>query len=330
MKKNFLKSIILGFALALFFDSVAADHNKSLYIFGDSLSDVGNLYTQTSQPNFPLPIPPETRYYNGRFSNGNVAADYLWEEIGNRTPIQSAETFINGSAAFNINKAQAVSFAYGGSETGYKNSVLGQFEVSGLLGQVGSFRVMKIDNRPQKDALVLVWSGGNDYFNQFTKPQGVSPGQVVSNLERAVKNLHASGLRNFLIPNLPDLGDVPIAHIMGSLYGAPQIPKLLSTNTLEHNEQLDKAVRRLRKLADINIELVDIYSATKALVTPDKIVPGPAAGCLYSPSGVNLEVCGPVSFEAGNGLIYWDETHPTSEVHRVFADAMLDRIKKKH
>ncbi|KAJ2667887.1 hypothetical protein GGH99_006550, partial [Coemansia sp. RSA 1285] len=44
---------------------------RSLYIFGDSLSDTGRLHTMT----FGL-VPPEP-YWEGRFSNGPLWIEYL-------------------------------------------------------------------------------------------------------------------------------------------------------------------------------------------------------------------------------------------------------------
>jgi phospholipase/lecithinase/hemolysin len=266
-----------------------------------------------------------SRYYNGRFANGAVAVDYLWQAIGNGTPIKSAADFLYGGN-FNSNRTQAISFAYGGSETGFRNSVLGQFDVNGVLGQVGEFRVLKIDNRPLNNSLALVWSGGNDYFNQFAKNIQLSPDQVIANLEIAIKNLHEAGLNNFLLPNLPNLGNVPIAHIMASLYGAPQIPAILTANTLEHNQKLQRMLRKLKKAEGINIQIADIYSLTENLITPDRIVPGPASGCLYNPV-ITVELCAAVDFSAGSGLVFWDETHPTTEVHALFAEKMLEALR---
>ena len=86
-------------------------------------------------------------------------------------------------------------------------------------------------------------------------------------------------------------------------------------------------IKRLNKLPKIKLYPVDIYGLINSILSPQLVFPGPAAGCLYSPV-VNLETCSAVDFEAGNGLVFWDETHPTTAVHKAFADAMFDAIKQ--
>ncbi|MDY6992457.1 MAG: SGNH/GDSL hydrolase family protein, partial [Pseudomonadota bacterium] len=41
-----------------------------IYVFGDSLSDKGNLFELTG-------LPPDPPYFNGRFSNGLLWSEYL-------------------------------------------------------------------------------------------------------------------------------------------------------------------------------------------------------------------------------------------------------------
>ena len=59
----------------------------SLFAFGDSLLDGGNsgLRTQqfTNNPNIVFPPPP---YFNGQYSNGPVAVQYLWNRYNPGNP----------------------------------------------------------------------------------------------------------------------------------------------------------------------------------------------------------------------------------------------------
>ena len=64
-------AIMLVAGLAAF---ASASTFTSVIVYGDSLSDNGNLYALTGQP----PAP----YYNGRFSNGPVAVEYLASTLG--------------------------------------------------------------------------------------------------------------------------------------------------------------------------------------------------------------------------------------------------------
>ena len=63
-------------ALAVFVASAAAGPFSSLVIFGDSLSDVGNM------ANAPFSTYPGPYYYNDRFSNGPVWVESLSVDLG--------------------------------------------------------------------------------------------------------------------------------------------------------------------------------------------------------------------------------------------------------
>ena len=74
-----------------------AEDFSSIYFFGDSLSDVGNLNAVT------LGILPGDAYYDGRFSNGPVYSELLADEFG-LGPLRPS---IRGGTGF----------AYGGGRT---------------------------------------------------------------------------------------------------------------------------------------------------------------------------------------------------------------------
>src|SRR5574339_77570 len=81
----------------------------NLFVFGDSLSDGGNsgLTTQqyTGNPAAVFPPPP---YFNGQYSNGPVAAQYLWN-------------LANPGLSFGPSLAGGTNYAIGGATTGSAN-----------------------------------------------------------------------------------------------------------------------------------------------------------------------------------------------------------------
>ncbi|MCQ8119359.1 SGNH/GDSL hydrolase family protein [Methylomonas rosea] len=330
MRPSILRHILIALTAFIICNPALAKNDPNLYIFGDSLSDTGNVYAQTAASGFPMPIPPQARYYKGRFSNGPNAADQLWKSLGNSSEVKPILALSPERLMLKPDKNRAISFAFGGSESGFGNSVLGQFNVTGLLGQVGMFRVIK-NSSFAENSLVLVWSGANDYLNQFGKGIVIPTDQVVDNISKSIRSLYASGIRRFLVPNLPDLSEVPIARLIAYQDPAnphPEILDLLSFQTIDHNNKLASELKELARLPKIKISRVDVYSITKSLIIRnEQITAGPAAGCLYNPV-LSPDNCPTVSFDAGNGLIFWDEIHPTTEVHKVFAEAMLNSIRK--
>ena len=131
----------------------------NLYVFGDSLSDTGNdiilTKAQRISPAIPPSESPHRTYYKGRFSNGPVAVEYLWQSIrgdskASLTPFLSKKGLVLKGA---------INFAFGGSTSGYVNQTPGQFYVPGVLGQVDTFRKVLQGQRPPARTLYLVWTG---------------------------------------------------------------------------------------------------------------------------------------------------------------------------
>ena len=69
--------VLLSFVLSTM-PAAWAGTFTNLYVFGDSLSDAGNVFAATAgqQPGSP--------YYDGRYSNGPVWVEYLAEEPATR------------------------------------------------------------------------------------------------------------------------------------------------------------------------------------------------------------------------------------------------------
>ncbi len=97
--------------------------------------------------------------------------------------------------------AQLYGAAYGGATTGYDNPAIGS-PITGLQWQVDAYSPL-LANLPADDTLLTVWAGANDLL------QGRDPGAAVANIGSALETLYASGGRNFLVPNLPDVGRTP-------------------------------------------------------------------------------------------------------------------------
>lgn len=99
---------------------------------------------------------------------------------------------------FNANLSD---FAYGGATTGYDNPSIGS-TATGLLWQVSTYSPF-VAGLPSTDTLLTVWAGANDLL------QGRNPGDAILNIGTALDHLYAAGGRNFIVPNLPDIGKTP-------------------------------------------------------------------------------------------------------------------------
>lgn len=167
-----------------------ADPFSSIVVYGDSLSDNGNLYRLTG--GF-APPPP---YVNGRFSNGPVAVEQLAAQLNTRL----------------------IDFAVGGATSGIGNIGDGGGVAStGLLGLPGLQAELLASAGAVPSAIVpgslfVVWGGAND-FETLSSPT-VADSQAAAaiaaaNITGIVSALQLGGATNILVPDLPDLGQTP-------------------------------------------------------------------------------------------------------------------------
>jgi phospholipase/lecithinase/hemolysin len=170
--------------------SIATAGYTSVIVYGDSLSDNGNVFALTG-------IPPAP-YYNGRFSNGIVTVEYLANSL--HSPLND--------------------FAYGGATTGVGNegdggsqSTFGflhlpgmQTELAGTIGSVTPFA---------STSLFVVWGGPNDFLSNG--PTTATADTAVANLVGIVSQLQLVGAKHIFVPGMPDLGLTPSYASQGPL-----------------------------------------------------------------------------------------------------------------
>lgn len=206
LRKNWL--FLTGFTvlLSIIFAFTKMDNNHPIaqvYIFGDSLSDTGMVFRATGGI-----YPPNSTYFQGRYSNGRVWVEYLTERL-------------------NLSSKQTNNFAYGGSTTGST----GNNFVPSLLNQVQSFT--QTHKKSSSDALYVLWAGANDYL------QGVNNANIpIKNVTSAIASLADIGAKKILVANLPDLGQLPATRTSTNSGS-------LSALTQAHNQGLRRSLKVL-------------------------------------------------------------------------------------
>ena len=183
----------------------------AFFVFGDSLADNGNVRILSSAARLDPPVPPSTTphlmYFEGRFSNGYIGFEYLWQRLSGHEPgsIMGLKPFLAASLSHN---ARAVDLAFGGTGTPFLDQTPGGFWAPGLKGQVELFRLTLRRKKPSTRALYAIATGANDYRNDpFNVP--MNPADVVRNIEDAIVSLYRLGARDIIVLNLPDLGLIP-------------------------------------------------------------------------------------------------------------------------
>ncbi|KAM7259109.1 hypothetical protein ACFE04_014850 [Oxalis oulophora] len=207
------------------FADVAASRVPAMFVFGDSLVDVGNnnwLNSIARSNYFPYGCD-----YNmgptGRFSNGRTVVDMLAEMLGVSYPAAYADPNTRGSrllSGVNYASAAAGILDESGQHYGERYSLSQQvinFEdtLSQLRTQMGSGN---LTDYLSKSIAVLVF-GSNDYINNYLMPTIYSSSSSYSPTEfanmlltryaRQLIALYNVGLRRFFIAGIGPLGCIP-------------------------------------------------------------------------------------------------------------------------
>ena len=278
--------------------SVGAPYS-AMYVFGDSLSDTGNVSLATLGM---VPVSPP--YADRSFSNGPVWAQDVAQSIG-LPPLQPS-------------LAGGTDFAYGGAQTGQTS--VHTLNPTDLTAQYGQF-LGQVPS-PQSGALYAMWIGSNDVLDIANNASLTSTQQqqavadAVNNEVAVIGGLATHGAQNFLVLDVPDLGKTPyeLDHGAAAAQSASSLASLYDTD-------LAAALQPLEASGALKIDLVDTYSVL------DGVIANPSAygftnvttpiwsGGLTNASSGSLQATG----SAQSQFLFFDSLHPSAQAHAVLA-----------
>jgi phospholipase/lecithinase/hemolysin len=286
--------------------SARAASIDAIYAFGDSLSDVGNIYTLTGHT---IPGAP---YANGQFSNGPVWVQDLATDLG--------------VGPLSPSLAGGTDYAYGGAETGTTPvHTANTFDLTGTGGQITQFQSAHATADPK--ALYTIWIGSNDLLDILTgapsSDYGADIADAVTNVDNAINALAADGAKNFLVVTVPDLGVTPEAIADG-----PAAQAGASALAMGFNNGLVSSADAIAGLDGLHLSILNTYSLLDAIVA--------------DPSGFDFTnvtqpcVTGATDYIGGTACastlaaqdkyLFWDNLHPTAAGHAIVAAAALDAV----
>jgi phospholipase/lecithinase/hemolysin len=300
----------------------------SLYVFGDSLADNGNVLIQSRALGADPPVPPSASphqtYFDGRFSNGYIGFEYLWQSLTGKAP-GGAEGLKPFLASPVIRGAGAIDFAFGGTGTADLDQTPGGMWAPGLKGQIELFRMALRGKKPSDGALYAIATGANDYrVDQFNVPMDRK--KVVRNIEDGIVTLYELGARHVVVLDLPDLGLIP------ANAGDPTQSLISSAHNELLYDRMAKLQSRFPKLHLITVQLDPLFQALLVSMGP----PVPALAVLvpwmpYAPVCLFVDplLCQDVPatlFNMDLHFLFWDIVHPTTEAHHRLGDYIYEQL----
>ncbi|MFT3780899.1 MAG: SGNH/GDSL hydrolase family protein [Nibricoccus sp.] len=263
---------------------------SKVVVFGDSLSDTGNLFAATGGA-----IPPSPAYVNGHFSNGLVWVEYLADRLGMAMD----------------------NYAFGGACTGRDSYVSFKYGIPGLPGLQDEIVMFAAEagGRADPRALYIVQAGANDVFlwaeSGMPTPLADFAAQVAGNISTAVKRLRLMGARDILVVDIADIGLTP--------YGlASGYSTLLSGITETLNAAVAAKLRGSRHCPGPQADVFSMFTTLRAIAA------APAEFGFADSTNPYLEVLAgdPDSF------LFWDDVHPTTAGQGVLADFAYERLEQ--
>ncbi len=291
---------LIGTAQAVSFSGV--------FIFGDSLSDVGNLQILTGGA-FPSGGP----YDGGRFSNGPLWVEHL--AFGMGFPAQASPSITGGN-----------NYAIAGARTGLGGFPPGVLTQVGAWGTPGGTPLGAGYPMADPDALYVVVAGGNN----MRDARSAFPGSGVlddigreafalaaaTDLANSLGFLASRGAKHVLIANLPDLGDTPEAAFLGL--------QAASTDATERFNAKVPGLIALGTSFGLDVDFLDLESLSDAVID-DAISNG---GAVFGITNVTLPCAGfPGSAGASCDVsLFSDALHPSARAHELIGLAALRAV----
>jgi phospholipase/lecithinase/hemolysin len=310
-----------------------------IVVFGDSLSDSGNLFALgdafgLDEPGSPnnnwsmntdeelLTLIPDQAYITGRLSNGPTWVELLGTALGRGR---------NVKPAFVTPDLHALNFAVAGATASNLGGLPDQFDLS---GQVGAFLARADQIGTTSDTLYVIAVGGNDMRaaaaslvddDDQTTPESVFTASLES-LRDNIVTLYGKGATKILIWNAPDLGRTPAIQRFAAAQCAatPQparrrcieaVANGVSELSLAFNGVLESLLNGLEISLGIDFIRFDAFGLLKE-VQEHKARYGlkdAMHACIEPFKGPDFKCEHPDRF------FFWDGIHPTRTGHAIIA-----------
>ena len=315
-----------------------------IVVFGDSLSDPGNLYLLCRAglvPPSPLPSDPdpcnvEAPGYgmagldallgipslpysigNNHLSNGPTWIEQLGKVTGFGWSVRPAMLgSVNGSANYAVAGARASDFSAS------PNVPLSQ--------QVDAFLVRDGGPRNNPDAaLFVVQVGGNDIRDVVLEQSAAPIANAIASIRDNIIRLHYAGARRFLVSNVPNLGATPAFRALDAITppqpGVPTPSQVAAGASIAFNQALDQLLTGLE--ATLSEIVIVRFNAFKNL---QKVQEHPRLYGLRDAEHACISaVSEPAQCVNPDRNLFWDGIHPTRAGHGIIAALAAKALVKE-
>ncbi|CAN0870823.1 GDSL esterase/lipase At1g74460 [Linum grandiflorum] len=316
------------------------------FIFGDSLSDVGNnIKLQKSLAQASLPwygIDFGNGLPNGRFTNGRTVADIIGDNAGLPRP----PAFLDSELSEDVILDKGVNFASGGggilNETGglfnQRISLSRQIELFQGTQKLITSKIGKEEaDKFFQEARYVVALGSNDFINNYLMPiyrdswtynDQTFVDYLMETLGLQLKLLHGLGARQLMVFGLGPMGCIPLQRVLSSSGGCQERTNKLA---LSFNKAADKLVTGLSsQLPNATFRFGDAYDVVNNLISnPRKYgFSNSDSPCCAMGKIRPALTCTPASnlCKDRSKYVFWDEYHPSDSANELIAKELIKKF----
>ncbi|XP_074574619.1 GDSL esterase/lipase At5g37690-like [Curcuma longa] len=336
-----LLTLIVSLLFSASFTITTATKKPVLYVFGDSLSDVGNnnyLTFSLAKSDYPwYGIDYNSGIPTGRFTNGRTTGDIIAAKLG----IPSPPPYLSLSE-YDDAMLKGVNYASGGAgilnETGIyfveKLSFDDQIRCYEKTKEAITLKLGRVaSEKLSNEAIFLVGLGSNDYINNFLQPF-LADGHIytlqefedllINTLERQLARLYFAGARKVIFQGLSPMGCIPSQRAK-AVDG--QCLDFVNDYVLRFNKRVKYVLAALNSmLPSAQMTFGDCYNAVLDLINRPKVY----GFKISHTSCCNVDttvggLCLPNSNPCRDRreYVFWDAYHPTDAANEVLANILF-------
>ena len=301
--------LLASLGAIIFSGVLSAAPLQNIVVFGDSLSDNGNLYEFMNHQ-----LPPSPPYFEGRFSNGQVWIEHL------------ATSYFKDKTS-----AHFFDYAFGGAGVSEEE---GDDEVLFTLRREINNYLKEHQDKADPNSLFVLWIGSNNYL-AMPEEMEKTVNTVNDGIKISIQRLVNKGAKHILVVNLPDLGSTPAAYEFDSVSTMTEFSKL-------HNQKLlENFVAFKQEYPEVEWLFFDMNSILSDVITPPQAYGfnNVTEGCSNSVANQTTKtsvlrmvaaVTPKAESNACDGYLFFDLVHPTAPAHKMLAEKarkMLDEAQ---
>ncbi|KAK9084368.1 hypothetical protein Scep_030839 [Stephania cephalantha] len=338
-----LSQIVVLLVLLFYWLSVCSAA-PSVFVFGDSLADVGNnnYIASLSKANY-IPNGIDFGTPTGRYTNGKTIADIICQELGVTTfpPPYLAPTTTGDVVIQGVNYASG-----GGGILNHTGTIfVGRINMDAqldnfantrqdIISRIGAIAATKL----LRNSIFSVIMGSNDLINNFQSPAAPIPSLIsqeefanalISRFRVQLTRLYSLGARKIIVANVGPIGCIPYQRDLNKMTtdDCVALPNQLANL---FNGKLRILVMKLRSnLEGSNFVYADAFACVSDIVQNYKAYgfENPTSACCRVAGRFGgLIPCAPPSKVCPDRskYVFWDPYHPSEASNMIIAKRLTD------